>query len=562
MNILEKIVKKLINCKPQTRREIADIKRRIAGDLKLPPPLNADLLKVYQKLLKQGKIARNFELERLLKKREVRTLSGVAPIAVLTKPYPCPGHCAYCPTEKSVPKSYLSNEPAVMRAIACDYDPYRQVTARIKTLEANGHPTDKLELIVIGGTWSALPRQYQTWFIKRCFEAANEASECHREERIERATWRSRSLLHGIASASGLAMTTLKTAQKKNETAKHRIIGITLETRPDYISPEEIKRMRKLGCTRVELGVQSIYDDILQKNYRGHNVAQTIHATKLLKDAGFKVCYHLMPNLPHSTPAKDLKMFREIFSNPNFQPDMIKIYPCVVTRGSKIYKWWKQKKYKPYTNKQLLNLLIEIKKIVPPYVRINRLIRDIPSPSIEAGNKISNLREIAAQEMARCGLQCKCIRCREVGHQKSENLKVKSLKLFIRKYEASGGTEYFLSYESFDQRILYAFVRLRIPDFKTPVILPELKDAALVRELHTYGHLVPIESKKQNNKKTKKQLNIVQHTGLGRQLMACAEQITKQLGIHKIAVISGIGVREYYRKLGYHLKGTYMVKNL
>jgi elongator complex protein 3 len=528
--ILQKIIKQFIKDKPANRKEISNIKRKIAGKFKLAPPSNAKLFQIYQKLLRQKKIKRNENLEMLLKKREIRTLSGVAPIAVLTKPFPCPGKCAYCPTEKSVPKSYLSNEPAVMRAITCNYDPYRQVTARIKTLESNGHPTDKLELIVLGGTWSALPHSYQNWFIKRCFEAANN---CGRQKiKIKR-------------------QKNLEETQKQNETAKHRIIGITLETRPDYITPEEIKRMRELGCTRVEIGVQSIYDSILQRNCRGHNVSETILATKLLKDAGFKVCYHLMPNLPGATPAKDLKMFKEIFSNSDFQPDMIKIYPCVITRGSQIYKWWKQGKYKPYSNKQLLNLLIDVKKIIPPYVRVNRLIRDIPGTSIEAGNKISNLREVIAAEMARRGLHCKCIRCREVGRQKSEKLKIKSVKLFVRKYKASHGTEYFLSFESPDKKVLYAFLRLRISDFSTPPIFSELKDAALIRELHTYGHLVPIDHASSG---------ATQHTGLGKKLMAEAEKIVKKLGIKKIAVISGIGVREYYKKLDYRLEKTYMVK--
>ncbi|MFZ5364375.1 MAG: elongator complex protein 3, partial [Patescibacteria group bacterium] len=424
--------------------------------------------------------------------------------------------------EKNMPKSYLSNEPAVMRAIAFNFNPEKQVAGRIKVLEMNGHPTDKLELIVIGGTWSALPDKYQKWFIQKCFNGAN-----------------------------GKKSKNLAAAQKINETAAHRIIGITLETRPDHITPNEIARMRELGATRVELGVQSIYDSILQRNCRGHNAAETVRATKLLKDAGFKICYHLMPNLPGSTLVKDLKMFREIFSNSDFQPDMIKIYPCVVTRGSEIYKWWKQKKYKPYSEKQLIDLLIKIKKIIPPYVRINRLIRDIPSPSIEAGNKISNLREVLQQEMSRRGLACKCIRCREIGHQK--NIKYTAPKLFVKKYNASGGTEYFISFDSPDKKILYAFIRLRIPDFEMPAVLPELENAALIRELHTYGHLVPID---------KKTPGATQHLGLGKKLMAEAEKIAKKYGLKKMAVISGVGVREYYKKLGYYLEGTYMVKIL
>ncbi|MBI5071440.1 tRNA uridine(34) 5-carboxymethylaminomethyl modification radical SAM/GNAT enzyme Elp3 [Candidatus Falkowbacteria bacterium] len=521
MNTLETISRKIIKSRPQSRTDLAQIKRQTAGEFKMASPLSADIFKIYKKLLRQKKIKRDERLEALLKKREVRTISGVAPIAVLTKFYPCPGRCAYCPTEKNMPKSYLSNEPAVMRAVAFHFDPQKQVVGRIKVLEMNGHPTDKLELIVIGGTWSALPDKYQKWFIQRCFDGAN-----------------------------GRKSKNLAAAQKTNETAKHRIIGITLETRPDYITPEEIKQMRELGATRVELGVQSIYNSILQRNRRGHNISETIRATKLLKNAGFKICYHLMPNLPGSTPAKDLKMFREVFRNPNFQPDMIKIYPCVVTHGSEIYKWWKQGKYKPYSEKQLVALLINIKKIIPPYVRVNRLIRDIPSPSIAAGNKVSNLREVITAEMTRRGLQCKCIRCREVGHQKKIRNAVP--KLFTKKYAASGGMEYFISFESPDKKILYAFVRLRIPNFKTPTILPELEDAALIRELHTYGHLVPIDQKSPD---------ATQHLGLGKKLMAEAEKIARKSGVKKVAVISGVGVREYYKKIGYHPDGTYMVKN-
>lgn len=522
MDTLLQITRQLIKNKPETRKKLADLKRQAAGKFKLPPPLSADIFKIYKKLLQEKKIKRDEHLELLLKKREVRTISGVAPVAVLTKPYPCPGKCAYCPTEKNMPKSYLSNEPAVMRAIAFNFNPEKQVAGRIKVLEMNGHPTDKLELIVIGGTWSALPDKYQKWFIQKCFNGANDKKSKN-----------------------------LAAAQKINETAAHRIIGITLETRPDHITPNEIMRMRELGATRVELGVQSIYDSILQRNCRGHNAAETVRATKLLKDAGFKICYHLMPNLPGSTLVKDLKMFREIFSNSDFQPDMIKIYPCVVTRGSEIYKWWKQKKYKPYSEKQLIDLLIKIKKIIPPYIRVNRLIRDIPSPSIEAGNKVSNLREVIAAEMKKQSLRCKCIRCREIGHQKK--FKYSTPKLFIKKYPASNGLEYFLSFESRDKKIIYAFVRLRIPDFNSPAVLPELENAALIRELHTYGHLVPID---------KKTPGATQHLGLGKKLMAEAEKIAKKYGLKKMAVISGVGVREYYKKLGYYLEGTYMVKIL
>jgi len=321
------------------------------------------LLKAYRSLVKSGNIKPNLILENLLKTRKIRTLSGIASITAITKPYPCPGKCLYCPNEIDMPKSYLANEPACMRAVLTKFDPYRQVKTRLNSLKLAGHLTDKIELIVLGGTWSAYPKIYQTWF--RCFDACNQKN-----------------------------AKSLKEAQKINEKAKHRIIGLTLETRPDYVTPQEIKRMRELGCTRVELGVQSIYDNVLKYNKRGHNIDTIKVATKLLKNAGLKVTYHMMLNLPGSNLKKDEKMFEELFSNPAFQPDQLKIYPCVVLKTSPLYKLWKQGKYRPYSEKQLVNLLIKIKKKIPPYVRIIRVIRDIPSQSIIAGNKLSNLRQI------------------------------------------------------------------------------------------------------------------------------------------------------------------------
>jgi len=497
--------------------------RIFAGAFHIPPPEKIKLLSAYHKLLKQGSIKKQKNMEKWLKKREIRTLSGVAPIAVLTKPYKCPGQCLFCPSETKMPKSYLSNEPAVMRAILCKFDPYKQVKMRLDALKMTGHDTDKCELIVMGGTWSYLPKKYQDWFIKRCFDGFN------------------------CKVAKNLAQ-----AQKLNEKAKYRVIGLTLETRPDYINVAEIKRMRELGATRCEIGVQTINDKILKLNKRGHLVEQIIKATKLLKDAGFKISYHLMPNLPGSTTAKDLAMFKKIFTDQNFQPDMLKIYPCVVTKTSELYKWLKHGKYKPYSDKQLLELLIKIKKIIPPYVRISRLIRDIPKESIMAGNKISNLRQLIQEEFKKTGQVCQCIRCREA---RNKTFSLNGLKLIIRKYNASDNLEYFLSYESKDKKTLFAFLRLRItknPDDKLLKALPELKDSAMIREVHAYGTLIPLDSK----------LKAVQHIGLGKRLIKEAEKITKKHNLKKIAVISGIGVREYYKNLGYSLWKTYMVKNL
>ena len=521
--IYQQIVKNLIKAKITSQADLNLKIRQFAGSFKIPPPEKIKLLSAYHKLLKHGSIKRQEKLEKLLKKRAIRTLSGVAPIAVLTKPYKCPGQCLFCPSESKMPKSYLSNEPAVMRAILCKFDPFKQVKMRLDALKMTGHDTDKCELIVMGGTWSYLPKKYQDWFIKRCFDGFN-----------------------------GKIAKNLAQAQKLNEKAKYRVIGLTLETRPDYIDVAEIKRMRELGATRVEIGVQTIDDKILKLNKRGHLVEQIIKATKLLKDAGFKISYHLMPNLPGSNPSHDLAMFKKLFTDQNFQPDMLKIYPCVVTKTSELYKWFKLGKYKPYSDKQLLNLIIKIKKIIPPYVRISRLIRDIPQESILAGNKISNLRQLIQEEFKRTGQVCQCIRCREA---RNATFSLKGLKLIIRKYKASDGLEYFLSYESKDKKTLFAFLRLRISqklDQNLLKELPELKDTAMIREVHTYGQLIPLNSKQK----------AVQHVWLGKKLILEAEKIAKKQGFKKITVISGIGVREYYKNLGYSLWKTYMVKNL
>jgi len=514
--IIEKLIKKANRDKVSNKTELKLLKYFISKKYKVPIITNASILQVYRQMLKAKKVNRSERLEQALKIRSVRTLSGVAVVAVLTKPYPCPGHCAYCPTEAKMPKSYLSNEPAVMRAVLNHFDPYRQVKMRIKALHNNGHATDKIELIVIGGTWSYLPDKYQQWFIKRCFDACNSSTSKN-----------------------------LTQAQKKNEKVKHRIIGITLETRPDFIDGAEIKKMRSYGCTRVEIGVQHLNDKILELNQRGHGVKESIRATQLLKDAGLKICYHLMPNLPGSTLQKDFKMIQQVFADSQFRPDMIKIYPCVVTKNALIHRWLKTGKHKPYSDEQLANLLIKIKeKAIPYYVRINRLIRDIPSESIVAGNKITNLRQI----LHRQGVKCKCIRCREA---RAKKINPRDLKLFIQKYPASEGTEYFISYEDKKRQTLYAFLRLRIISDTKP-IFPVLKNSAIIRELHTYGQMIPLQSKKK----------AVQHTGLGKKLMDEAVKITKKNKIKQMAVISGVGVRPYYRKLGFRLQDTYMIKHL
>ncbi len=541
------IIQQLIKNKISGSDKLLKIKRNASKKFDLPNPTNIELLETYRRMVKNKKIKPDKNIEKILVTKKIRTLSGVAVVAVLTKPYACPGKCLYCPIEKGMPKSYLSDEPAVMRAILTDFHPYKQVQARIKSLEATGHPTDKIELIIMGGTFSYFPKQYQTWFVKECFRACNKKIK-NQKSKIK-------------ITDKKLKINNLEKLQKVNEKAKHRIIGLTLETRPDYINKQEIIRMRKLGATRVELGVQSIYDDVLKLNRRGHSVKETIKATRLLKEAGFKINYHMMPNLPGSTPKRDLAMFKELFSNPDFQPDMLKIYPCVVVKSAPIYKWLKKGKYHPYSNQELVKLLAEIKKIIPYYVRITRLIRDIPSTDIVAGNKVSNLRQVLKAKAEKEGWRCKCIRCREVRNRYYSP--ATKLKLFRENYNASNGQEIFLTFEYLERENLYSLLRLRINRVSgTPNVLkdtgslaiPALYDSAIIREIHTYGQLTPIKSK---NKKSP------QHTGLGKKLIAEAERITLQeFGIKKIAVISGVGVRDYYRKLGYRLENGYMVKKL
>jgi elongator complex protein 3 len=553
-NTKEKIIKEILKSDIKTRYGLMMVKKKMAKKYKISVITNSEILAVYNNLVREKKMKPSDALEMILRKRAIRTLSGIAPVSVLTMPYPCSAKCAYCPTEKNMPKSYLSNEPAVMRAIRCNFDPYVQVQYRLKALIANGHRPEKIELIVIGGTWSALPMSYKYWYILQCFKAANDFKISNFQFPISKQIPNSKFQI--TKKSVEKIKQKLIIEQEKNEKARYRIIGITFETRPDYIDKKELLEMRELGCTRVEMGVQAVDDNILKLNRRGHGVVEIARATALLKNFGFKVTYHIMPGLPGSTAAKDLKMFKQLFSDERFQPDQIKFYPTVVTRGSLLYKWWKVGKYKPYSPAVLKKLIVQCKKIVPPYVRIIRLIRDIPGESIVAGNIITNLRQVLEQE----GVKCCCIRCREI---KNEKLKAKSSKLKAISYQASGGKEHFISFETKDGKYLLGFCRLRLPSHITyhisriknqdPYKNNTLLDCktVLIRELHVYGELMPVGKGKR-----------VQHTGLGKRLMAEAEKVAVNNGFEKMAVIAGVGVRDYYRRLGYRLEESYMVKKL
>jgi len=416
------------------------------------------------------------------------------------------------------------------------------VQNRLRALELNGHKTDKIELIIMGGTFSCLPKDYQKWFITECFRAANDFP------RSSSPLSKGPIKLSLIASEAkdGILKNQLLMQQKRNEIAKHRIVGLTLETRPDYIDEEEIINFRNLGSTRVELGVQSVFDDVLKLNKRGHKIEATIEATKLLKDAGFKINYHIMPGLPGSDLKRDYQMFKMLFSNPDFQPDILKIYPTVVTKNSGLYKLWRDGRYAPLTDEQFKKFIVKVKNnLIPPYVRIMRLVRDVPASSIVAGPIVSNIRQIIAKDS-----KCRCIRCREV---RSDYQQKEKIILDRINYNASGGKEIFLQFVSPDKKKLFALLRLRIPGVETQNFT-SLRGAALIRELHTYGQMAEI------NKHDK---NSPQHEGLGKKLIKEAERIAKkEFGKKKIVVISGVGVRGYYRKLGYRLKDTYMLKHL
>lgn len=507
----------------KTEEDLHKLKKAYAREFKVPLPTNFKLQATYEKLIAEG-WPEDRALQRLMRKRKIRTLSGVSVITVLTKPYPCPGKCVFCPTEPGMPKSYLSNEPGAMRAVLDDFHPRDQVKTRLDSLTRQGHETDKIEMIILGGTFSAYNPRYQTDFVRALFNACNSR--------------RSRSL-HG--------------AQRLNEDAKHRIIGLSLETRPDHITEKEILRMRKFGATKVQIGVQHIDQEILDLNKRGERIEDTIHAMKLLRDAGFKIATHLMPNLPGSTPEKDLWMVDEFFRNPSFRPDQVKIYPCVVTPYAELEQWWKEDRYKSYSDEVLMELLKKMQLLLPEYVRVERLFRDIPGESILEGSQMTNMRQILEDEMIVDGKRCRCIRCREI---KGESYDPNSTTLKVDDYEAGEGKEFFIHFDDESRDKLCSLLRLRFSSYSLqnkPHFIPELEGSALVREVHVYGAEMEIGQT---------QKTASQHAGLGRRMLQKAEEISLAAGFKKLAIIAGVGTRNYYRKWGYELEGTYMTKKI
>jgi elongator complex protein 3 len=458
-------------------------------------------------------------------KKITRTISGVTPVAVMTEPRECPGQCVYCPSYLATPKSYTPESPAVIRAKECGFDAKEQVRIRLNTLSQMGHPTDKVELIVMGGTFLASPRDYQYRFIKDCFDALN-----------------------------GGESPTLAEAKRLNEAARHRCTGLCIETRPDWCGQEETDRMLEFGTTRVELGVQTLDDDIYRLVRRGHKVADVISATALLKEHGLKVHYHWMPGLPGSTPARDLELSRQLFSDARFRPDGLKLYPTMVIKGTELENWYQEERYRPYDDDTMIDLLADIKSIVPKYVRISRVLRDIP-PKFIAGGLKDAVRDVVKERMVQQGTECKCIRCREYGHRAHAGWEITEPRMARMDYEASNGKEIFLSFED-DKETLFGLLRMRIQSKPIASLGWKLNgNLAIIRELHIYGPEVPLSQQKEE---------AAQHKGLGKALMKEAEQIAvREFQAEQMVILSGVGAKQYYRsEFGYSSLGEYMVKRL
>jgi len=453
-------------------------------------------------------------LVRRLRVKPTRTISGVAPVTVLTEPFPCPGECIFCPDVERMPKSYLPDEPGAMRAAAHEFDPYAQTASRIRAMAEIGHSVDKIELLILGGTWSCYPEGYQEWFVRRCLDAMN-----------------------------GVEAHTLEEAQRLNEGASHRNVGMVMETRPDWITVEEVRRLRWLGATKVQVGVQSLDDRLLAMNRRGHTVADTRRAMRLLRLAGFKIVVHWMPNLLGSTPERDLADFRRLWDDPALRPDELKIYPTALLPDTELYELWQAGKYDPYDEETLVALLAECKTLIPRYCRVNRLMRDIPSPNIVAGVKKTNLRQIVQRRMAQEGLRCRCIRCREV---RGREIDADALTLKRVDYETDATRECFLSYVTPGDR-LAGFLRLSLPRTEPPI--DELAGCAMIREVHVYGPALALGARRDGR---------VQHAGLGTQLIDEAKRIARQEGFGRLAVIAAVGTRPYYRERGFELGRLYV----
>ena len=534
------------------------------------------ILTSYEKLKKDNQISLDLDSEKklyeILKMKETRTISGVTPVTVLTKPFPCPGKCIFCPNDVRMPKSYLSDEPGAQRAISNKFDPYLQTFNRLLAFKNTGHPTDKIELIILGGTWSSYPDTYQIWFVKRCFDALNnfekyEGSEMLKEddlnlpfeedklEEIDGSTLEksyNQIISNAIKNTQNLlnenaTWEELSEAHKINVTCKTKCVGLVIETRPDEITDDEVIKIRKLGATKIQLGIQSLNDEVLKLNKRGHDVAKTAEAFDLIRRAGFKIHGHYMPNLYGSTPEIDKKDYEKMFNDVNFKPDELKIYPCSLIKTAELMKIYNQGLWAPYSQEELGDVLSDLILKTPRYCRLTRIIRDIPSDDIVVGNKFTNFRQIAENLIKKSGKKVFEIRSREIKNKKFENQEI-----FLKEsvYETKSSTEYFIEYVNNEDEI-FGFIRLSLP--KISSFINELKDSSIIREVHVYGQSTEVGKKDPKNS---------QHQGLGKKLIQRAKEISKEKGFNRVAVISAIGTRDYYSKQGFELKELYQICNL
>lgn len=500
------------------------------------------LVAAYQQMVAAGEMAADVALLERIRMKPVRTLSGVTTVTVLTKPYPCPGKCIFCPTDVRMPKSYLPDEPGAMRGLEHAFDPYAQVASRIAQLQAVGHPTDKIELLILGGTWSSYRRDYQEWFIKRCFDAMNTPLSPPKSGENQP------DLGGGREGGEVCLPGELVAAQALNESAAHRNVGLVIETRPDEIDPKELAWLRYLGVTKVQMGAQSLDDRILGMNKRGHDVAATRRAVALLRAAGFKIVLHWMPNLHGATPQGDREDFARLWNG--FCPDEIKIYPNQLLANAELYEVWQRGEFQPYSTEELVELLVDIKPTVPRYCRINRVIRDIPSTNVVEGNKRTSLRQDVHAEMARRGTKCQCVRCREI---RKATVAVPALTLNDLVYPAANAEEHFISFDTPEDG-LAGFIRLSLPAADAPATgLVDLDGAALIREVHVYGQSLPVGAEMGG---------AAQHIGLGTRLIEEAEKIARAKGFKRMAVISAVGTRKYYLDRGFERGELYLVKPL
>ena len=546
------IIDDILEGRITTRRELEVEKRQLCRDLKLSKFMsNADILEYAKPEEKEIVSA-------IVKKKPTRTMSGVAIVAVMCHPHKCPhGRCFYCPESDIAPPSYTGEEPAALRGRMYEYHPYVQCFNRLKQLKKIGHPIDKVELIIMGGTFPSRDLCYQQWFVSQCLKAMcdfglimeNKPSNYDYNLDYDEIKSFEKGVLKTYPPNDYVL---IDEAQRVNESSKVRCVGMTFETRPDYCKKEHINRMLDFGVTRVELGVQTLSDELYTRIKRGHTIADVVEANQLLRDSAIKVAMHMMPGL-FSNQSKDLKMFKRLFSDDNFKPDMLKIYPCLVTRGSELYDLWKRGEYEPYSDEEAVELITKVKAILPKWVRTMRIQRDIPSTLIEAGVKKSNLGELVYNNLERNNITCQCIRCREIGHKKtSREYSLDEFEVLREEYAACGGQEHFLSVEDINEESIAGFLRLRLPS--KDHFREEITDTtALVRELHVYGNMIKIGGR---NPK------IGQHTGFGERLLKEAENIAVDNGKDEMAIISGIGSRNYYRKFGYEKAGPYMMKKL